>query len=213
MDTFKKYGFILALCLLLSSCVNEFRFSPETVISVEDQEQKAVAEWFAWLFARPGGFVPKVKVDAFGADILLRKDCLLEGASYRIKSAGRRICVEASSSPGFFYALQYIRHALPKEIASVRHADHVKWILPTISLHGVPDTGCAGLLLDLSCRMVQKENVLHLIESMPYMKVNELTILNDYCYTREDLHEIRCCAEKHNVKLRSQSEMDGTVPQ
>ena len=208
MDTFKKYGFVLALCLLFCSCSNEFSFSPETVISVEDQQQKAVAEWFAWLFARPGGFVPKVEMGAFGADVLLRKDSSLEGPSYRIKTCRGRTCIEASSSAGFFYALQHIRHALPKDIESVRHADNVRWILPEMSIHGAPATECSGLLLDLSCRLVLKDNVLHLIESMPYMKVYELTILNDSCYTRADLHEIRHCAVKHNVKLISQAEIE-----
>lgn len=212
MDTFKKYGLVLALCLSLCSCSKEFSFSPETVISVEDQQQKAIAEWFAWLFATPGGFVPKVEVDAFGADVLLRKDSSLEGSSYRIKTGGGRTCIEASSAAGFFYALQHVRHALPKDISAVRHADKVKWTLPDMSLHGAPHTECSGLLLDLSCRLVLKDNVLHLIESMPYMKVYELTIVNDSCYTQADMHEIRHCAVKHNVKLISQTEIDGLLP-
>ena len=209
MDTFKKYGIALTLCLLLSSCADEFTFSPQTVISVENDQQKAVAEWFAWLFARSGGFVPKVEVDAMGGDVLLRTDLTLAPSSYRIKSNGRRTIIEASSVSGFFYALQYVRHALPKDISSPRHADHVEWTIPAMSIHGAPDTGCTGLTLDLGCRLVFKENVLHLIESMPYMKVYELTILNDSCYTLADLHDIRQCAERHNVELISQTEIDG----
>ena len=203
-------GIALVLCIMLSSCVKEFSFSPQTVISVEDPQQRAVAEWFAWLFARPGGFVPRVEVDATDADMILMKDSSLEGSSYRIKTCGNRVCVTASSSEGFFYALQYIRHALPEDIASVRHADNVKWILPDMSLHGAPDTQCTGLMLDLSCRLVLKDNVLHLIESMPYMKVYELTIIKDDCYTPDDLDEIRHCAAKHNVEVILQTEIDGS---
>ena len=209
MDTFKNSFLSLILCLLLVSCGREFSFSPETIISVEDERQMAVAEWFAWLFAIPGGFVPKVELDAFGADVVLRRDSSLEGSSYRIKTTGHKACIEASSPAGFFYALQFIRHALPKDITSVRHADNVKWILPAMSIHSGPDTYCSGLLLDLSCRLVLKDNVLHLIESMPYMKVYELTIINDSCYSPADLNEIRQCAVKHNVELISQAEING----
>ena len=35
-----------------------FKFSHDTVISVEDQQQKDVADWFPRLFAPPAGFVP-----------------------------------------------------------------------------------------------------------------------------------------------------------
>ena len=62
-------GIVLVLCILLSSCVKEFSFSPQTVISVEDPQQRAVAEWFAWHFACPGGFVPIVQVGASDADV------------------------------------------------------------------------------------------------------------------------------------------------
>ena len=94
-------GIVLVLCILLSSCVKEFSFSPQTVISVEDPQQRAVAEWFAWHFACPGGFVPIVQVGASDADVLLRTDASIPGCSYRIRVTGKKTLVEASSSAGF----------------------------------------------------------------------------------------------------------------
>lgn len=200
---------IAMLCILLTSCQKDFSFSPQTVISVESAEQKAVAEWFAWLFAGPGGFVPIVKENAYDADVLLRRDASLPESSYRIKVSGRRTCVEASSSTGFFYALQRIFQSLPGDINGVRHADHVEWTIPAMSVHDAPVTGCSGIVLDMCCRIVAKDNVLHLIESMPDMDVYELTILNDRCYTKADLAAIRSCALRNNVELVSQVEIDG----
>ena len=209
MKDFRTSCIIVMLCVLLASCERDFSFSPQTVISVESAEQKAVAEWFAWLFASPGGFVPIVKENAYDADVLLRRDASLPESSYRIKVSGRRTCVEASSSTGFFYALQRIFQSLPKDINGVRHADHVEWTIPTMSVHDAPVTGCSGIVLDMCCRIVAKDNVLHLIEAMPDMGVYELTIINDRCYTRADIEHIHRYASKHNVKLLSQVEIDG----
>ena len=200
---------IVMLCVLLASCERDFSFSPQTVISVESADEKAVAEWFAWLFASPGGFVPIVKENAFDADVLLRTDASLPESSYRIKVTGRHTCVEASSSTGFFYALQRLFKSLPDDINGVRHADHVKWTVPSMSVYDAPTTGCSGLVLDMCCRIVSKENVLYLIESMPEMDVYELTIINDRCYTRADIEQMHQYALKHNVKLLSQVEVDG----
>ena len=209
MKDFRTSCIIVMLCVLLASCERDFSFSPQTVISVESADQKAVAEWFAWLFASPGGFVPIVKEHAFDADVLLRMDASMPESSYRIKVTGRHTCVEASSSIGFFYALQRLFRALPDDINGVRHADHVKWTIPSMSVYDAPTTGCSGLVLDMCCRIVSKDNVLHLIESMPDMDVYELTILNDRCYTKADLEQMRRCAIRNGVELVSQGEIDG----
>ena len=200
---------IVMLCVLLASCERDFSFSPQTVISVESADQKAVAEWFAWLFASPGGFVPIVKENAFDADVLLRTDASMPESSYRIKVTGRHTCVEASSSTGFFYALQRLFQSLPGDINGAGHADHVRWTVPAMSVYDAPTTGCSGLVLDMCCRIVSKENVLYLIEAMPDMNVYELTIINDRCYTRADIEQMHRYAMKHNVKLLSQAEIDG----
>ena len=209
MKDFRTSCIIVMLCVLLASCERDFSFSPQTVISVESADQKAVAEWFAWLFASPGGFVPIVKENAFDADVLLRTDASMPESSYRIKVTGRHTCVEASSSIGFFYALQRLFRALPDDINGVRHADHVKWTIPSMSVYDAPTTGCSGLVLDMSCRIVSKENVMYLIEAMSDMNVYELTIINDSCYTKADIEQMHQYALKHNVKLLSQVEVNG----
>lgn len=193
-----------ALSILICSCGNEFRFTPDTVISIEDGRQRAVADWFSWLFAVPGGFVPKVTESSLGADVLLRYDASLSEAAYRIKVTRRRIRIEASSPFGFFYALQSIRHSLPEDINAVSHADSVEWTIPAMARHDAPSTNCSGLVLDLCYRLVPKENVLHLVESMPDMGIYDLFIVNDGCYTQEELDEIFRCADEYGVDVSSE---------
>ena len=140
---------ILMLCVLLASCERDFSFSPQTVISVENSSQKAVAEWFAWLFACPGGFVPIVQVNASDADVLLRTDASIPECSYRIRVMGKKTLVEASSSTGFLYAMLHIRRVLPEDITSIKHADSVRWIVPEMSIYGSPETQVSGALLHI----------------------------------------------------------------
>lgn len=198
----------LLLCMMLTSCGDTFRFTPTTVISVENDGQKAAADWFAWLFAKAGGFVPQVEVDAFGADVVLREDSSLDAAAYRIKVTGRRTCIEASSPLGFFYAFQYIRQLLPSAINASRHADLVEWSIPVMSVSDSPSAEYSGLVLDLCCCFLPKDNVLHLIECMPDMGVYDLILVNDDCYTQEELEEMHGCAGRHNVKVISEHLMD-----
>lgn len=126
----KKIMIILAASFLMVSCGEDFRFSPYTVISVENEEQREVADWFAWLFAAPGGFVPQVKTDASEADIKVSLDTTLAESAYRLDVKSGKINIEASSFSGYFYAFQALRNMLPDEIDSVRHADSVEWVVP-----------------------------------------------------------------------------------
>lgn len=208
MKTLRNLSFTLLLCLLLPSCGNTFSFSPGTVISVENKEQEAVAEWFAWLFASPGGFVPKVDTGHFGADVVLREDSSLDEAAYRIKVTSRKTYIEASSPTGFFYALQFIRQQLPPDISSTRHADYVEWNIPVMSRYDAPATRCGGLVLDMCCRYLPKENVLHLIESMPEMGLRDLYLVNDTCFTHEDIEEMFSCADSHDIVIVSEYMMN-----
>lgn len=126
----KKVMIILMASFLLASCRDDFRFSPYTVISVENDEQKEVADWFAWLFASPGGFVPQVTTGQSSADVVVRQDTTLAESSYRLDVKSGSIVIEASGVAGYFYAFQALRNLLPDEIDSVRHADSVEWVVP-----------------------------------------------------------------------------------
>lgn len=180
----------------------DFEFSPSTVISVEDETQKEVAEWFAWLFSKPAGFVPKVHVGAEDPDIILHEDPMLQKEAYRIKVTRRKIMVEASSASGFFYAFQTLRFALPTAISSGCHADNVEWKVPVMDVEDAPGFGHRCLRLDVTEHYVPMENLLTFIDCMAMLKLNNLHIIMEFGsgYTRED-HEriIDFAAENHVV--------------
>ena len=189
------------LCILLASCERDFSFSPQTVISVENTSQKAVAEWFAWLFACPGGFVPIVQVNASDADVLLQTDASIPENSYRIRVMGKKTLVEASSSTGFLYAMLHIRRALPEDITSIKHADSVRWIIPEMSVYGSPETQCSGIMLDVAKTHICMDCMQHLLELMPQMGIYDLTLINDGELSNDDVQKIRSSAGRYGISL------------
>ena len=194
----------MILCILMSACTNSFKFTRDTVISVENVEQAAVAEWFAWLFAAPGGFVPQIEENADDADVILMENSSLDETSYRVRITGKKVYIEAASSLGFFYAFQFVRHLLPEEINSADHAGQVEWTIPVMAKDSAPSMCYAALVVDLGSRKMPKDNVLHLIEAMPDMGLSDCYLLNDGCYTADDLQEMCRCALKHHVEVVSE---------
>ena len=198
---------ILMLCVLLASCERDFSFSPQTVISVENSSQKAVAEWFAWLFACPGGFVPIVQVNASEADVLLRTDASIPECSYRIRVMGKKTLVEASSSTGFLYAMLHIRRVLPEDITSIKHADSVRWIVPEMSIYGSPETQVSGVMLDVAKTHICTDCMLQLLELMPQMGIYDLTLVNDAELSAGDVQKIRSSAKRYGISLIFEHQM------
>ena len=131
----KRVVTTLLISSLLVSCSGRFEFSPYTVISVENQEQKEAADWFAWLFAAPGGFVPIVLLQDDAADIVLRHDPSIQESKYRLDIDRDNIYITASGTSGFKLAFQTLRSLLPAEISSTRHADYVAWTVPVMDIH------------------------------------------------------------------------------
>ena len=198
---------ILMLCVLLASCERDFSFSPQTVISVENTSQEAVAEWFAWHFACPGGFVPIVQVNASVADVLLRTDASIPESSYRIRVMGKKTLVEASSSTGFLYAMLHIRRVLPEDITSIKHADSVRWIVPEMSIYGSPETQVSGVMLDVAKTHICTDCMLQLLELMPQMGIYDLTLVNDAELSAGDVQKIRSSAKRYGISLIFEHQM------
>ena len=198
---------LVMLCVLLASCERDFSFSPQTVISVENSSQKAVAEWFAWLFACPGGFVPIVQVNASDADVLLQTDASIPESSYRIRVMGKKTLVEASSSTGFLYAMLHIRRVLPEDITSIKHADSVRWIVPEMSIYGSPETQVSGVMLDVAKTHICTDCMLQLLELMPQMGIYDLTLVNDAELSAGDVQKIRSSAKRYGISLIFEHQM------
>ena len=165
----------------------EFTFTHDTVISVEDERQKEIADWFAWLFARPAGFVPKVSLNAKDADIVLLTNRAMAHEEYRINAGRRNIVIEASGSAGFFYAFQTLRQAMPDSIGSNRHVDGQIWTVPVMILHDTPRFSHRCLKVDISEHFIPAEELMAFVEYMAMLKLNHLHLSGHGSYVEEDL--------------------------
>lgn len=167
-----------------------FTFSHETVISVEDGQQKETAEWFAWLFARPAGFVPKVFMNAEDADIVLRRDKAMGPESYRIEVDRKKIIIKASGPAGFFYAFQTLRQALPEGITASRHRDGQIWTVPVMTVHDVPRFAHRCLKVDVNEHYIPVEELISFVEYMSMLKLNHLHLFGHELYSDDDLDRL-----------------------
>lgn len=181
-----------------------FTFGPNTIISVEDKAQKEVAEWFSWLFARSAGFVPKVVENPYYADVMLCCDDSLEEEAYEIKVTPGAVRISASSAPGFFYAFQTLRMALPSSIDACTHSDRTEWTVPSMTISDAPrfrhrciklnmseiSFNIAALLNFVDCLAMLKFNHIHLSEDMGRYSEDDLLYLMDYA-SQLNIHVIQ----------------------
>lgn len=186
-------------CVELSA--GTFTFNQDTVISVQDDSQKEVAEWFAWLFARPAGFVLKVFVNAEDPDVVLRYDRTLGPEAYRIKVTRRHVEVEASGSAGFLYAFQTIRQTLPQSINAVIHADGMVWTIPVMDIYDEPRYSHRCLKIDVSKDFIPMEELEMFIDYIAILKLNHLHFQGHGMYGQEEFADFVDYASSMNVNL------------
>ena len=179
----------------------KFIFSHSTVISVENDIQKDVAEWFSWLFAKPAGFVPKVFIGAEDADIVLCNAADLGPESYRIKVSRKNILIEASSRAGFLYAFQTLRQALPSSISSITHADGMVWSVPVMEIYDEPKYTHRCLKIDVTGDVIPIDELRIFVDYISILKLNHLHFQGYGLYDQESFADLMDYASTLNVNI------------
>ena len=181
-----------------------FHFTPQTVISVDDPSLKATADWFAWLFARPAGFVPKVVVGQDDADVRL---CHIDGMkeeAYEMSVNCHHIIIESSGNSGFLYALQTLRLALPPAMSSTSYVENISWEVPSMKVYDAPRFSHRCLRLDLDkCRFTDGQ-LCFMLDCMAMLKYNYLHLyVSDVQNGRSSAYIdiIESCADQYNIKV------------
>ena len=153
---------------------DQFEVTARTVISVENEEQKAVADYFALLFTHSAGFTPSVALDTDRADIIFRSDASLKAESYFLQVKKDGIQVKAADANGFFYAVQTLRLTLPSLIENRVTRPDTRWTIPVMTVSDGPRFPYRGLMLDISRYFLAKEEVLKIVDCMAMLKLNKL---------------------------------------
>ena len=150
-----------------------FTITPRTIISVENDEQKAIAEYFSSLFMLPAGFAPSIIVNG-NADIVFQTEQTMKPESYSLQVRKNGILIKAADNSGFFYAVQTLRLALPAQIENRMARQGISWSIPAMEISDGPRFSYRGLMLDVSRYFLPKEEVLKIIDCMALLKLNKL---------------------------------------
>jgi len=104
--------------------------------------------------------------------ILFKKIAGLGPEAYRLTAGPGRILIEASSPPGFFYAVQTIYQLLPPEVYSPKPEPGVRWAVPGVRIEDGPRYPWRGMLLDVSRHFFPKEFIRRYIDYLAMHKMN-----------------------------------------
>lgn len=150
----------------------QFTFTERTVITVENEAQRQVAELFCRLFAHTAGFTPRIETGTQG-EVRLLTDSTLPGEAYHLEVSGKQIVMKAAGAAGFFYAFQTLRQALPAAIDGNRPAT-VRWSVPAMSIDDAPRFGYRSFMLDVARYFMPKDELLKVVDCMAMLKLNKL---------------------------------------
>ena len=189
----KTFAIFFSLLLLLASCSSdatksavvpapilsiqkngEYTFNAESVISVENESQAAVAAFFADLFTVPAGFIPIISTGSDKGTVLFNTDSSFGKEEYSIDVSDKSIIIKAGDDAGFFYALQTLRQMLPPAIDGNVFSPDTKWSVPAVKIKDSPRFEYRGLMLDVSRYFMPKKNVLQIIDCMAMLKLNKM---------------------------------------
>ncbi|MDO5977921.1 beta-N-acetylhexosaminidase [Flavivirga spongiicola] len=147
-----------------------FEVKASSIITVENEKQKTIANQFFNQFEKVAGWTPQINIGGQG-DIRISTDKTIKGEGYNLKVTTSNITIKAASKEGFFYALQSLKQLLP--VAFYKNTlQNIRWGIPTVDIKDYPTFGWRGYMLDVSRHFFTKEQVKRVIDFMSELKLN-----------------------------------------
>jgi len=151
-----------------------FTFDIKTKWIVEDIEQQRITKQLTNRFFTVSSWYYRVDIGKKSNtnSIVFKTNTDLPNEGYKLNVTTKLISIEASSSNGFFNAVQTLRQLLPPQINSGVFIQNVKWSIPCVKIADSPRFGYRGFMLDVSRYFMPKKDVLRLIDLLAYHKIN-----------------------------------------
>lgn len=106
---------------------------------------------------------------------LIYKKVSLNPEAYHLKISSEGICLEASTTAGFFYGFQTLKKLLPPHVmAGVVDAGVNEYALPLVDIMDEPRFGYRGFMLDVARHFFPVEDVKRILDMMACYKMNKL---------------------------------------
>ncbi|MDN3665195.1 beta-N-acetylhexosaminidase [Algibacter miyuki] len=149
-----------------------FIINESTTISVNTEEEQAIATRFFEKFKTATGWLPEIGINKANADIVFSADTTLENEAYELEVTPKNILITSGSGAGFFYAMETIGQLLPTTIFSKKEQTNTIWGIPAVRIADKPAFGWRGYMLDVSRHFFTKEEVKDAIDFMAEVKLN-----------------------------------------
>lgn len=147
-----------------------FEVKASSIIAVENETQKAVANQFFSQFQKVAGWTPQINIGDQG-DIRFSTDKTIKHEGYNLKVTTNNITIKAASKEGFFYALQSLKQLLPVTFYK-NTLQNIRWGIPAVDIKDYPAFDWRGYMLDVSRHFFTKEQVKQVIDFMGELKLN-----------------------------------------
>ena len=147
-----------------------FTFTAQTILSVENNEQLAIANHFTSRFLNASGWAPEVRVNDHSGQIKLNHSSQVPEEGYQLSVKDEGVQITANSGAGFFYAFQTLMQLLPPSFITDNSAN--QWSIPAVTIEDAPAFGWRGFMLDVSRHFFNKEEVKKVLDLMAEIKMN-----------------------------------------
>lgn len=143
----------------------------ETIV-VPNDEVKAHATAFATQWESVSGKTLAVTDAPAGKAVTLKIDEAVPFEGYTLTTTADGVTITASSTPGFFYALQTLKQLLPRAFFAGTLQTNVAWTLPCVEIVDKPVVGHRGFMMDVARHFFTKEEVKRVLDIMALYKMN-----------------------------------------
>jgi len=156
-----------------------FTLNEETRInlSVDTEETRSVASFFAELMAPSTGFKPQITTEEEPGQnvIALRIDESMQGikGQYNMNVSDQHVEIIAPESTGLFYGIQTLRQLLPPEIESREQQADIEWNVPAVRIKDEPQFEYRGLHLDVGRHFFPVSFIKKYIDLLALHKMNK----------------------------------------
>ncbi len=153
-----------------------FVFNPKTKWIVENEQQ---AEVLIQLFesfriAANYNYKPAIGNKQVNNSVLFKTNPVIDAEGYKLMSNDKSIVIEASTSKGFYYAVQTLKQLLPVEINRQSLVANTQWKIPGLTIEDSPRFGYRGFMLDVSRYFMPKKDLLRIVDYLALHKINYL---------------------------------------
>ena len=148
-----------------------FEINSKTEISVQNEDQKKIAQQLIADLKRASGWELKLGKKESGS-IVFKEDPALNEEAYTLSVTPGQILISASSGAGYFYGMQTLKQMLPAQFFAKEQLTEVAWGIPSVEIKDEPAFEWRGYMLDVSRHFFDVSSVKKVIDFMAESKLN-----------------------------------------